>query len=104
MASMNAQAAETMVGSPMHQAYASVAPRPEDWPMLAAKLGQLLRQDYDWPTAVAAIKAPTLLVIGNAGSVRPAHAQIHEALLSLLTMLPVPSGLIVTCIKQIFNW
>jgi len=73
MASMNAEAAEAMVGSPVHQAYVSVAPKPEDWSALVAKLGQLLRQDYDWSTAVAAIKAPTLLVIGDADSVRPAH-------------------------------
>ena len=32
----------------MQQAYASVAPRPDDWPTLVAKMGELLRQDYDW--------------------------------------------------------
>jgi pimeloyl-ACP methyl ester carboxylesterase len=73
MASMNAEAAEAMVGSPMHQAYVSVAPKPEDWSALVAKLGQLLRQDYDWSTAVASIKAPTLIVVGDADSVRSAH-------------------------------
>src|SRR6266487_4974721 len=31
MASMNAAAAEAMMGSPMHQAYVSVAPKLEDW-------------------------------------------------------------------------
>ncbi len=74
MASMNAEAAEAMVGSPMHQAYVSVAPKPENWPALVSKLGQLLRQDYDWSTAVASIKAPTLILVGDADSVRPAHA------------------------------
>jgi len=74
MASMNAEAAEAMVGSPMHQAYVSVAPKPEDWSALVAKSGQLLRQDYDWSTAVASITAPTLIVVGDADSVRPAHA------------------------------
>jgi len=74
MASMNAEAAEAMMGSPMHQAYVSVAPKPEDWSALVAKSGQLLRQDYDWSTAVASITAPTLIVVGDADSVRPAHA------------------------------
>jgi len=74
MASMNAKAAEAMVGSPMHQFYANVAPKPEDWPVLVARLGQLLREEYDWSTAVAAIKAPTLIVVGDADSIRPAHA------------------------------
>jgi pimeloyl-ACP methyl ester carboxylesterase len=74
MAAMNAEAAKTMVGSPMQQAYASAAPRPEDWPALAAKLGDLLRQDYDWSADVAAIKGPTMIVVGDADSVRTAHA------------------------------
>ena len=74
MGAMNAEAAKAWVGSPMHQAYASVAPKPEDWSALAAKLGNLLRQDYDWSAGVAAIKAPTMIVVGDADSVRTAHA------------------------------
>lgn len=71
---MNADAARSWVGSPMHQDYASVAPKPENWPALADKLGNLLRQDYDWSKDVPAIKAPTLIVVGDADSVRTAHA------------------------------
>jgi pimeloyl-ACP methyl ester carboxylesterase len=74
MAAMNAEAARGWMGSPMQEAYASVAPRPEDWPMLAEKLGQLLRQDYDWSRDVAEIKAPMLIIVGDADSVRTAHA------------------------------
>ena len=74
MASMNAEAAEAMVGSPMHEAYVNTAPKPVDWSALVAKSGQLLRQDYDWSTAVASIKAPTLIVVGDADSVRVDHA------------------------------
>ncbi len=58
----------------MQQAYASVAHKPEDWPALVAKLGDLLRQNYDWSADVAAIKEPTLIVVGDADSVRTAHA------------------------------
>lgn len=72
--SINAGIAKTWVGSPMHKAYASVAPRPEDWTTLAAKLGKLLGQPYDWSREVAAIKSPTMVVIGDADSVRTAHA------------------------------
>jgi pimeloyl-ACP methyl ester carboxylesterase len=81
MASMTAEAAEAMVGSPMHQAYANAAPRPEDWPLLVAKTGQLLRQDYDWSAAVAALQMPTMIVFADADSVRPAHAVEFFALL-----------------------
>lgn len=36
-------------------------------------LGDLLRKDYDWSEEVAAIEAPTLLVFGDADSIRLAH-------------------------------
>ncbi len=71
---MNAEVGKTWVGSPMHQAYASVAPRPDDWPALVGKMGQLLSRDYDWSEAVSALKAPVLIVVGDADGVRTAHA------------------------------
>jgi pimeloyl-ACP methyl ester carboxylesterase len=74
MASMNAAAAATWIGSPMHQTYVSVAPNPEAWTALADKLGQMLKQDYDWSDAVAAITAPIMIVVGDADGVRTAHA------------------------------
>ena len=74
MRAMNAEIAKTWIGSPMHQAYASIAPNPEDWPTLVAKTGQLVSQDYDWSAEVAAIKTPTMLVVGDADAIRPAHA------------------------------
>jgi pimeloyl-ACP methyl ester carboxylesterase len=40
--------AEAMKQSPIYEAYARVAPRVEDWPVLVDKMGTLLRQDYDW--------------------------------------------------------
>ncbi len=73
MRSMNAEVAKTWIGSPMHQAYVSVAPNPEDWTTLATKIGQLLGQDYDWSKDVAVIKSPTMIVIGDADSIRTAH-------------------------------
>ncbi len=74
MRSMNAEVAKTWIGSPMHQAYVAVAPKPGDWTTLAAKIGRLLGQDYDWSKDVAAIKSPTMIVIGDADSIRTAHA------------------------------
>jgi pimeloyl-ACP methyl ester carboxylesterase len=74
MGQMGPQVAEPMKQTPMYQLYASIAPKPEDWPVLLTKLGELLRQDYDWSDEVAAIKAPTLIVVGDADSVRTAHA------------------------------
>jgi pimeloyl-ACP methyl ester carboxylesterase len=74
MRSMNVEAAKAMVGSPMHQAYVGTAPNPASWPTLVAKVGQLVGQDYDWSEAVSALKTPTMIVVGDADSVRTAHA------------------------------
>jgi pimeloyl-ACP methyl ester carboxylesterase len=74
MEQMSPEVAEPMKQTPMYQLYASIAPKPEDWPVLLAKLGQLLGHDYDWSNDVAAIEAPTMLAVGDADSVRPAHA------------------------------
>lgn len=72
---------EPMKQTPMYEVYSRIAPRPEDWPVLFAKLGELLRRDYDWSREVAEIKAPTLIVVGDADSVRTAHAvQFFELL------------------------
>jgi pimeloyl-ACP methyl ester carboxylesterase len=73
-AAMTGELAKAWVGSPMHQAYASVAPQPENWPQLADKLGKLLRQEYDWSSDFAALKAPTLIAVGDADAVRTSHA------------------------------
>src|SRR5258706_9451013 len=74
MAQMGPEAAEPMKQTPMYQLEARVAPRPADWPVLLTKLGEMMKKDYDWSREVAAIKAPTLLVFGDADAVPPAHA------------------------------
>jgi len=81
MSQMGPGAAEPMKQTPMYQMYARIAPKPADWPVLLTKLGDLLRQDYDWSKEIAAIQAPTLLVFGDADAVRPEHAvQFFELL------------------------
>jgi len=60
--------------SQLREAYVKIAPKLQDWPRLVAKMRQLLTEHYDWTQDVAAIQAPTLIVIGDADTVRPAHA------------------------------
>jgi len=60
--------------SPMREAYLSTAPEPEDWPRLVAKIRQSAAVDCDWTQDVAAIQAPTLIVVGDADTVLPSHA------------------------------
>jgi len=81
MAQLGPEAAEGMRASPLYAAYARVAPRVQDWPVLAAKMGELLRRDYDWSPEAARIRAPTMLVYADADSIPPAHIAEFYALL-----------------------
>ena len=74
MEQMAPEAAEPMKQTPMYQLYAGVAPKPEDWPVLLTKLGDLLQRDYDWSEEVTAIEAQTMIVVGDADSVSTSHA------------------------------
>lgn len=81
MSQVGAASAEPMKQTPMYQMYSRLAPRPADWPVLLAKIGDLLRRDYDWSSDVAGLKMPTLLVYGDADAVRTGHAvQFFERL------------------------
>ena len=73
MAGHNERTAERMRGSPPHRLYTRLAPRPEDWPRLWARSGELLRHDYDWSAEVARLTVPTLLVFADADSVPTSH-------------------------------
>ena len=74
-------AAEPMKASPAYAHYSQVAPRPEDWPVLIGKTGDLLREDYDWTDEIAGVRARTLLVYADADSVRPDHVTEFYGLL-----------------------
>jgi pimeloyl-ACP methyl ester carboxylesterase len=68
------ETAEQMKQTPIFQAYAGLAPKPEDWSKLVEKLGKLLEKKYDWSTEVKKIKSPTLLVFGDDDAIRITHA------------------------------
>ncbi|HTJ33555.1 MAG TPA: alpha/beta hydrolase [Dactylosporangium sp.] len=81
MAQIGPESAEGMRASPLYAAYERVAPRVEDWPLLATKMGELLCRDYDWSTEAASITAPTMLVYADADSIPPSHMAEFYALL-----------------------
>ena len=64
--------AEFMKPSPIYQHYAKVAPRPEDFGKLIGETGALARRERDWMPALPTFP-PTLLVYGDADSVRLQH-------------------------------
>jgi pimeloyl-ACP methyl ester carboxylesterase len=66
---------DMMVGSPWHDEYLRVAPHPDHFGRLFAKKTEMDRGIQDVPAeAIAAIRAPTLLIIGDSDLVRPEHA------------------------------
>jgi pimeloyl-ACP methyl ester carboxylesterase len=69
MAQMGPEAAKFMEQSPLNQLYPG-----KNWAGLFTKLGDLLRQEYDWSKKVSAVKLPVMLVYADADAVQPAHA------------------------------
>jgi pimeloyl-ACP methyl ester carboxylesterase len=66
---------ELFYGTPWHDAYVRVAPRPDDFPNLVAKMKALDAEEYSWPAdKFAALTAPTLIVVGDSDGTRPEHA------------------------------
>lgn len=66
---------EMFEGSPFKTEYDSLASNPKNWPALVAKLKKLDETVFDWKAeTIKAIKAPTLLIIGDSDIVRPEHA------------------------------
>jgi pimeloyl-ACP methyl ester carboxylesterase len=61
-------------GTIWQQAYARVAPDPSAWAALVAKVIRLDRTFQGWtPEEITAIRAPTMLIIGDADIVQPEH-------------------------------
>lgn len=67
------QLAAMMKQGPAYQFYASIAPRPQDFERVVEKVGSLVKRDYDWSAVITDKLAPTLIVVGDADAVRPAH-------------------------------
>jgi pimeloyl-ACP methyl ester carboxylesterase len=65
---------ETFTGTPWLKTYLRIAPNKADWPKLVEKIKVL---DLNWrglsDDQVRSIKAPTMLIVGDADVVRPEH-------------------------------
>ncbi len=65
---------EHLAGSPFHEEYLRIAPRPEDFSRLIAREKELNRNLRDLsPEEIQSIQAPVLLIIGDSDIVRPEH-------------------------------
>ena len=72
-AQVGAAMAEFMKETPMYKSYVAVAPKPEDFPRLLDRMGELMRKPYDWTEDIKKLKMPVMLVYGDSDMVRPEH-------------------------------
>jgi len=85
---------DMMFGSPWHEEYLQIAPRPDDFPVLFAKKTQMDRELEDFSAdEISSIAAPTLLIIGDSDLVRPEHAVEMFRLLGGGVFGDTPAGL-----------
>ena len=83
-----------MYGSPWHEEYTRLAPRPEDFDKLFAKKTQMDQAYEDFSAeTIQAIQAPTLLIIGDSDLTRPEHAVEMFRLLGGNVFGDMPPGL-----------
>jgi pimeloyl-ACP methyl ester carboxylesterase len=72
-AQVGAAMAEAMKETPMYVSYAAVAPRPQDFPRLLDRMGELMRKPYDWSEDVKKLQMPVMLIYGDSDMIRPEH-------------------------------
>jgi pimeloyl-ACP methyl ester carboxylesterase len=72
-AQVGAAMAEYMKETPMYRSYAAIAPHPEDFPRLLDRMGEMMRQPYDFADDVRKLAMPVLLVFGDSDMYRPEH-------------------------------
>jgi pimeloyl-ACP methyl ester carboxylesterase len=72
-AQVGAAMADAMKETPMYTSYAAVAPRPQDFPRLLDRMGELMRKPYDWSEDVKKLQMPVMLIYGDSDMIRPEH-------------------------------
>ncbi|HWM41302.1 MAG TPA: alpha/beta hydrolase [Burkholderiales bacterium] len=72
-AQVGAAMAEHMKDTPMYKSYVAVAPKPEDFPRLLDRMGELMRKPFDWSEDVKKLQMPVMLVYGDSDMYRPEH-------------------------------
>jgi pimeloyl-ACP methyl ester carboxylesterase len=72
-AAVGAAMADMMKETPMYQSYKAVAPKPEEFPKLLDRMGELMRKPYDWSAEVKTLTMPVLLVYGDSDMISVEH-------------------------------
>ena len=74
MDAMGPETAELLKQTPLYQDYVRIAPDKDDWPKLVTQVTTVMKEDYDWSDAVAALPMPVMVVAGDADGLPPTHA------------------------------
>jgi pimeloyl-ACP methyl ester carboxylesterase len=94
MEGLGEMTSEMMHGSPWHDEYLSIAPRPEDFPILFAKKTEMDRATRDiTDDEIRNITAPVLLIAGDSDLITPEHAVAFFRLLGGGVFGDMPPGL-----------
>ncbi len=72
-AQVSAAAEPFMHGTPMHELYQRVAPRPEDFGRLLDKIGAAMAIPFDLTEEVRGLQVPTLVMAADADMAPPSH-------------------------------
>lgn len=80
-AAVSGKIAEQMKGTPMYDAYMAVAPRKEDFPKLLDRMGEFMKQPYDFSADVSRLSMPTMIVFGDSDMYRLEHVMQFYTLL-----------------------
>jgi len=65
--------ADSMKGTPMYESYMAVAPHPEDFPKLLDRMGEYMREDFDFSEDVKKLTMPVMLVFGDSDMFTTPH-------------------------------
>lgn len=72
-AQVGAAMAEQMKETPMYKSYVAVAPNPAEFPQLLDRMGELMREPFNWAEDVKKLKMPVMLVYGDSDMFRLEH-------------------------------
>jgi pimeloyl-ACP methyl ester carboxylesterase len=72
-AGVGAAMAPMMKDTPIYLSYVAIAPHPEDFPRLLDRMGEYMRQPFNWAADVKTLKGPVMLVYGDSDMFRPEH-------------------------------
>lgn len=72
-AQVGAAMADMMKETPVYKSYVAIEPHPEDFPRLLDRMGEGMRQPYNWSEDVKKLKMPVLLIYGDSDMIRLDH-------------------------------